>query len=88
MEVMGGHVVQAAGEAEIRAWTEGGGHLQSGGGAVSRKYWAFNRLTVCEWTIIHQHSLCPFLSNVFPFLFFDAKCHIGFWQVLRRHDVE
>lgn len=32
MEVVGGHVVQAAGEAEIRAWTESGGHLQSGGG--------------------------------------------------------
>lgn len=32
MEVVGGHVVQAAGEAEIRAETEGGGHLQSGGG--------------------------------------------------------
>lgn len=30
--MVGGHVVQAAGEAEIRAWTEGGGHLQSGGG--------------------------------------------------------
>lgn len=28
----GGHVVRAAGEAEIRAGTEGGGHLQSGGG--------------------------------------------------------
>lgn len=30
--VSAGHVVQAAGEAEIRAWTEGGGgHLQSAG---------------------------------------------------------
>lgn len=28
----GGHVVLAAAEAEIRAGTEGGGHLQSGGG--------------------------------------------------------
>lgn len=28
----GGHVVLAAGEAEIRAGTEGGGHLQSGEG--------------------------------------------------------
>lgn len=34
----GGHVVQAAGEAEIRAWTEGGGHLQAvrGGGSFQK----------------------------------------------------
>lgn len=31
-EGRGGHVVRAAGKAEIRAGTEGGGHLQSGGG--------------------------------------------------------
>lgn len=35
--MVGGHVVQAAGEAEIRAWTEGGGHLQSGGGGSFQK---------------------------------------------------
>lgn len=38
MEVVGGHVIQAAGEAEIRAWTEGGGHLQSVRGAGGRGF--------------------------------------------------